>query len=97
MGKMYLKKIKGFIRKFDFFGESFTFRYKDEDKHSSVLGGIIYIIFYIIAFVYFLYNFIPFINHKIFTLQYYNVNLDETEYLNIKEDPFMFALGINIR
>ena len=96
MGKMYLKKIKEFIRKFDFFGESFTFRYKDEDKHSSVLGGIIYIILYIIAFVYFLYNFIPFINHKIFTLQYYNVNLDETEYLNIKEDPFMFALGITI-
>ena len=39
--KTYLKPIRGFFRKFDFFGEYLAFRYKDEDKQSSVLGGII--------------------------------------------------------
>ena len=88
------KTLKGFIRKFDFFGEYFAFRYKDEDKQSSVSGGIVCIVFYIIAIIYFLYNFIPFINHEIFSLQYYTVALNETEKLNIKEDKIMFAFGL---
>ena len=90
------KTLKGFIRKFDFFGEYFAFRYKDEDKQSSVSGGIVCIVFYIIAIIYFLYNFIPFINHEIFSLQYYTVGLNETEHLNIKEDKIMFAFGLTV-
>ena len=64
--KNYLKSIRGFFRSFDFFGEYLAFRYKDEDKQSSVLGGIVCIVFYIIAIVYFIYNLIPFIKHDIF-------------------------------
>ena len=71
--KSYLKSIRGFFRSFDFFGEYLAFRYKDEDKQSSVLGWIVCIVFYIIAIVYFIYNLIPFINHDIFSLQYYTV------------------------
>ena len=40
-----LKKFKKFFRLFDFFGESFTFRYKDENKQTTVLGGIVCILF----------------------------------------------------
>ena len=43
--KENLKTIQKYLRMFDFFGESFTFRYKDEDKHSTVLGGLICISF----------------------------------------------------
>ena len=43
--KRTLKTIKKYLRMFDFFGESFTFRYKDEDKHSSALSGIICLFF----------------------------------------------------
>ena len=94
--KSYLKSIRGFFRSFDFFGEYLAFRYKDEDKQSSVLSGIVCIAFYIIAIVYFIYNLIPFINNDIFSLQYYTVGLDKTEPLNMKEDPMMFALGLTI-
>ena len=50
--KSKLKTLRGFLRKFDFFGEYLAFRYKDEDKQSSIAGGIVCIGFYIIAFIY---------------------------------------------
>ena len=37
------------LRSFDFFGESFTFRYYDEDKLASKLGGVVFIVFMLIA------------------------------------------------
>ena len=88
------KPICDTIRWFDFFGESFTFRYKDEDKHASILGGIICIIFYIIAFLYFIYNFIPFIKRENFSLQYYTMNLEETEKIKLAEEATAFAFGL---
>ena len=88
------KPICDTIRWFDFFGESFTFRYKDEDKHASILGGIICIIFYIIAFLYFIYNFIPFIKRENFSLQYYTMNLEETEKIKLAEETTAFAFGL---
>ena len=80
--------IRSFLRNFDFFGESFTFRYKDENKLSTVLSGIICIIFYIIGFVYIVINFIPFYNRKIITLQYYALhsnNSDHTDNINLED------------
>ena len=59
------KTFKGFLRKFDILGESFTFRYKDEENHSTELGGIVCIVFYIFIFSYCVVNFIPFYEKKI--------------------------------
>ena len=87
--------IKGFLRTFDFFGESFTFRYKDEDKHSTVLGGIIFIIFSIITLAYAIYNFIPFVNKEVFSLQYYTMNLNNTEEIKLAESPTAFGVGFS--
>ena len=86
-----LKKI---IRTLDFFGESFTFTFKDDDKHSTLLGGIICIIFFIISFLYLIYNFIPYYNKEIFSLQYYTMNLYDTEDIKIFESPMAFAFGL---
>ena len=85
---------KKILRTFDFFGESFTFRYKDEDKHSTILGGIICICFYIIAISYFIYNFIPFYHRENFSLQYYTMNLNNTEKIKLHESPTAFAFGL---
>ena len=85
--------IKRIIRTFDFFGESFTFRYKDEDKLSTVLGGVIVIIFLIVSLAYAIYNFIPFINKDNFSLQYYTMNLDNTEEIKLSESPTAFGVG----
>ena len=87
--------IKRILRTFDFFGESFTFRYKDEDKHSTVLGGIIFIIFSIITLAYAIYNFIPFVNKEVFSLQYYTMNLNNTEEIKLAESPTAFGVGFS--
>ena len=90
-----MKKTRKILRMFDFFGESFTFRYKDEDKHSTVLGGLICISFYTIAFVYILINFIPFINNKIFTIQCYTVNSnDNKDEIKLFDDPISFGFEL---
>ena len=86
-----LKKFKRFLRLFDFFGEYFTFRYKDKNKQTTILGGMICILFYIIAIIYFGLKFVPFCKKKIFTLQYYTINLDSTGDLYIKEYSFAFG------
>ena len=85
---------KKIFRSFDFFGESFTFRYKDEDKHSTMLGGIICISFFIISIFYFIYNFIPFYHRESFSLQYYTMNLNKTETIKLDESPTAFAFGL---
>ena len=91
-----LKKFKKFFRLFDFFGESFTFRYKDENKQTTVLGGLICILFYVIAITYFGLKFNPFYNKKNFTLQYYTINLDSTEDLYTKKYSFAFGFGLTV-
>ena len=93
-GKTTLRPIKKCLRAFDFFGESFTFKYKDEDKHSTILGGLICIIFFAIAISYFIYNFIPFARNENFTLQYYTVNSNADRPINLKDDPIAFGVGL---
>ena len=92
--KRTLKTIKKYLRMFDFFGESFTFRYKDEDKHSSTLSGIICIFFYIFAFLYIATNFIPFIKRKNFTLQYYSINSNDNDDIKLADWPIAFGFGL---
>ena len=82
------------LRSFDFFGESFTFRYYDEDKHASKLGGVVFIVFMLIAILYSIYNFIPFVKRENFTLQYYTMNLNNTEAIQLAEAPTALAIGI---
>ena len=92
--KKTLKIIKKYLRMFDFFGESFTFRYKDEDKHSSALSGIICISFYIFAIAYIAVNFIPFYERKNFTLQYYSVNSNDTKNISLADWPIAFGFKL---
>jgi len=82
------------LRSFDFFGESFTFRYYDEDKHASKLGGVVFIVFMLIAISYLIYNLIPFAKKENFTLQYYTMNLNNTEAIQLAEAPTALAIGI---
>ena len=94
--KETLNRVKKVLKVFDFFGESFTFTYKNEDKHSTVLGGIICILFYLIALIYFIYKFIPFCKNENFSLQYYTINLATAEKLVLKKDAIAFAFGITV-
>ena len=88
--------IKKLFRSVDFFGESFTFRYKDEDKHSTVLGGILCIIFYSFAILYFGLNLKPFLNSEHFSLQYYAMNIDKDKEKKLYDWPMEFAFGFTV-
>ena len=94
--KKFYKKFKGFLRSFDIFGDSFTFKYKEEDSHNTPFGGFICIIFYVITFLYFINNFIPFLKKENFTLQYYTMNLEDTEEIKLSEEPIAFGFGITV-
>ena len=89
------KKIKTFFRYFDIYGESITFKYKDEDHLSTVLGGLFTLIFYIFSISYFIYSCIPFFNDENFNLLYYTVNLNDTEEVKLAEAPTAFAFGLS--
>ena len=93
-----MKKIRTLFRGFDIFGESFTFRYKNEDKHSTVFGGIICFLFYFIAFFVFVKSFKQFDNDRNYSLKYYAVNLDTTETVNFtNNDSIAFAFGLSVK
>ena len=94
--KKFSKKLRGFLRSFDVFGESFTFKYKEEDSHNTPFGGFICIIFYVITFLYFINNFIPFLKKENLTLQYYTMNLEDTEEIKLSEDPIAFGFGLTV-
>ena len=93
--KGILDKIKGFFKFIDPFGESFSFKYKTEDIYSTVFGGIITLIFSVISLIYFIYNFIPFINRENFTLQFYTMNLNEAKEIKLKDSLTNFAIGLD--
>ena len=43
-----MKAIRKILKKCDVFGVSFSLRYKSEEKYSTSLGGLIFIIFLLI-------------------------------------------------
>jgi len=89
------KKFKKFLRWFDFSGESFTFKYKEEDKLSTVSAGIIFIVFYILALLYIINISIPFLQRKLFSLQYYIMNSDDqNENITLRNYSTAFAFGL---
>ena len=90
------KKYKKILKWFDFSGESFTFKYKDENKLSSILAGIIFIFFYAIALFYFIYISFPFFRRELFSLQYYFTNLDGKgkEDIKLGTNLTAFAFGL---
>ena len=90
------KANQSIFRKFDFFGESFNFRYKDEDKQATAISGIICLSFYLLAFIYILYNFIPFFRRENFDLQYYTVNSNEGDTINLNDDFITFGFNISV-
>ena len=94
MLKGILGYLKGFIKKVDKFGVTFSFKYKSEEKYSTYTGGIICLVFYICSLIYFIWNLVPFFRKEIFTLQFYAMNLQKTEEIKLKESKTAFAFGL---
>ena len=59
------KRIKGFLKNIDLFGISFSFKYNEEEKYSSLFGAIVCSILYLLAIIFFTFKLIPFLKKKI--------------------------------
>ena len=90
-----MKTIKKLIKKFDLFGVPFSFRYQNEDKYSTSLGGLFSIAFCIVVVVFGFYYCIPFFNRKNFSIVYYSMNLPNTEQIKFRDAKSAFAIGLD--
>ena len=85
-------RIRKMLKKLDKFGDNFKFKYNDYDKYSTSLGGLVYLFFCCISLDIFILKLIFFLQRQNFTLQFYKINLAETEYINLNKT---FAFGID--
>jgi len=92
--KTIWKASKKVLRWFDFSGESFSFKYRDQDKLSTVSAGIIYIVYFIFVFVYFIKLFMQIKDHEIFDLKYYTMKANKDERLILSNIDTSFAFGL---
>ena len=74
-----MKKFKRILKRFDLFGVSFIFKYNNEDKYSTSLGGFFSIAYALLVLLIGFYYFIPFFGRKNFSVVYYSINLAKTE------------------
>ena len=96
MEKLYsfFLKVKKFLKKIDRFGVTFSFKYENEEKYSSLIGSLVCLCFYLIVLYVFIKNFIPYKNKENFNLQFYSINLKQTEKIKF-ELPTAFSFGID--
>ena len=90
-----IKLVKHILKKFDVFGVNLSFKYKQENKYKTSLGGFIFLVFCIIVTIVAIYYFIPFINRKNFSMVYYSMNLKGAEGINFHESKAAFAVGFS--
>ena len=88
-----IKVVKRCLKKFDIFGVNLFFKYKQEDKYKTSVGGLFFIIFCVIVAVVGIYYFIPFINRKNFSTVYYSMNLQGSEEINFHKSKAGFGIG----
>ena len=79
-----------FFKRFDFFGENFSFNYNGYNKYSTRLGGVIFLVFILIALFYFVDSAFPFFQRENYSLHFYSIN-NSKEKIELKQT---FAFGI---
>ena len=88
-----MEGLKKILRRIDFFGVFFTFRFNRKESYSTSLGGLIILLFCIFAIYLGIYNFIAFIDRVKFNTIYYTMNIPKTERITLKESKASFTIG----
>ena len=90
-----MKSIENFLLMIDIFGITYSFRYKEKEKYQTAFGGIIFLLFIVLALMLGIYYFIPFVNRKNYNIVYYTMNLAQTEVVNLFSSESNIAIGID--
>ena len=88
-----MKVIYRTLRKLDFFGVPFSFRYNKKEKFTTSLGGLFVILFTIISLYLCFYNLMAFIDRDNFAIVYYTMNIPKTEGISLKSSNAALAFG----
>ena len=88
-------KISEFIKGFDCFGVQYGFHYKSEENYTSVIGGVVTLLFSIFALWYFITNFISFVKRENINSVYYTMTTSKTDIINFKNFSYGIAFGIS--
>ena len=88
------KKIFNFIKKVDLFNVPFNFKYKNNDKYSTLFGGIISILFILLFIYLFIYSLIPYAKMQNFNVYYYSTNIVKTDKINFYTSGIDIAFGL---
>ena len=88
------EKIKNFIKAIDFLGPPISFRYKkDEDKYSSILGGVISLLFILCYIGFGIIYFIQYVRMNKYNLIYNIINLPKADTV-ILNSSNLFYIGL---
>ena len=90
-----MKKIRKLLRRIDFFGVPYTFKYKKKERYRTALSGLFVLLFICAASFIAIYYFIPFYNRKNYTTVFYTLTLSHTEKIVFSETETAFAIGLN--
>ena len=91
---MYLKLLKKFFSKFDFFGVKYSFYYKSKQKYYSPSGGIAFILFFIISLIYILININSLIKRTSISIIYYDTPISVTDDFSFENYSTALSFGI---
>ena len=67
------RKIKNLFKTIDYFGVNFNFHYKTKEKYTSFSGGIVFLIYLIMALIFVLINFKALLNRENMSIISYRV------------------------
>jgi hypothetical protein len=88
------RKIKNLFKTIDYFGVNFNFHYKTKEKYTSFSGGIVFLIYLIMALIFVLINFKALLNRENMSIISYRVYKPSTDSINFKNYSLMHAFGI---
>ena len=82
------------IKKFDYIGKTFNFRYKSHENYRSLTGGVFYICFLILTLIYSILNLHYLLKRINKSIINYNTIISPTDQMNFFN--YSFSLGFSI-
>ena len=90
------EKASNLIKNIDYFGASLPFRLNGRSSHSSLLGGIIFLIFIVVTLAYGLYNFYVFVSYNNYKIVHSETKTFLPKSLNLTDNNITIAVGVTI-
>lgn len=87
-------RVTKFLKENDYFAIPISFRYKEEDKYSTLLGGIMTVLFALTYITFGIFYFIPFIKKEDFTLYSNTINLPYADSVLLDSYNSFFEVGL---